>query len=92
VQELESRMLTSLSEQTTVEKGAQQTAGATARLRQRVREESLAVVQLQNELAKIRVDVLTTQGHNAKLKEALAAVDLEIKEKSATIEKYQVRV
>lgn len=84
-------MLTSLSEQTTVEKGAQVTAQATQRLRQRVREESLAAVQLQNELAKLRVDVLTAHGRNAQLREVLAGVDAEIREKGATIEKYQVR-
>lgn len=55
--EVDAATLSSLSEQTTAEKSAQKTAADTVRLRKRVYEEEISVVQLQNELAKLQVCV-----------------------------------
>lgn len=38
-------------------------------------------VQVQNELARLAVDALNTQGHNDRLKQALQLLDAELKDK-----------
>jgi hypothetical protein len=53
-------MLVSLSEQTTVEKGVHKTVDATRKVRKQIRTEEVNVTNLQNEIAKVRVDVLNT--------------------------------
>ena len=50
----------------------------------------MLVVQLQNELAKLEVDILHTQGHNARLAQAMQLLDEDINEKMLTIGKYEV--
>ena len=39
----------------------------------------MAVIQLQNELARLRVDILNTQAHNDRLKEALQLLDADLR-------------
>ena len=48
-----------------------------------VYDEEMLVVQLQNDLAKLEVDILHTQGHNVR--------NEDINEKMQTIGKYEVR-
>ena len=50
----------------------------------------MAVIQLQNELARLRVDILNTQAHNDRLKEALQLLDADLRGKMDTISKYEV--
>ena len=50
-----------MSDQTTVEKSAQRTLQDVNSARAKVQEHYVQAVQLQNELAKIKVDVLNTQ-------------------------------
>ena len=50
----------------------------------------MAVIQLQNELARLRVDILNTQAHNDRLKEALQLLDTDLRGKMDTISKYEV--
>lgn len=38
-------------------------------------------MQVQNELARLAVDALNTQGHNDRLKQALQLLDAELKDK-----------
>lgn len=85
-------MLVSLSEQTTVEKGVNKTIDATRKVRKQIRTEEVNVTNLQNEIAKVRVDVLNTHAHNGKLQETLDALEAELKEKSRTIEKYESEI
>ena len=85
-------MLVNLSEQTTVEKGANKTVDATRKVRKAIRGEEVNVTNLQNEIAKVRVDVLNTQAHNGKLQETLDALESELKEKARTIEKYDSEI
>jgi uncharacterized protein YkwD len=54
-------MLANVSDQTTVEKSAQRTLKDVNATRQKVQEHYVQAVQLQNELAKIKVDLLNTQ-------------------------------
>lgn len=58
---LEAEMLANVSDQTTVEKSAQRTLKDVNATRQKVQEHYVQAVQLQNELAKIKVDLLNTQ-------------------------------
>ena len=51
----------------------------------------MLVVQLQNDLARLEVDVLHTQGHNVRLEQAMRLLNDEIDEKMQTIGKYEVR-
>jgi len=92
IQHLETEMLNNLSDQTTVEKSAQKTAQNVQKTRQQVQEHHMQSVQLQNELSKIKVDILNTQAHNQKLKETLNTLDEELKEKGKTIEKYEIEI
>lgn len=55
-----------------------------------VYDEEMLVVQLQNELAKLEVDILHTQSHNLRLEQALKLLDQDINEKMQTIGKYEV--
>ena len=50
------------------------------------------MVQLQNELAKLEVDILHTQSHNLRLDQTLKLLDQDMNEKMQTISKYEVRL
>lgn len=52
---IEEEMLSALSDQTTAEKATSKTAADTQELRKRIRAEELAVVETENELAKLQV-------------------------------------
>uniref|UniRef100_A0A7S0QXY1 Coiled-coil domain-containing protein 40 n=1 Tax=Pyramimonas obovata TaxID=1411642 RepID=A0A7S0QXY1_9CHLO len=89
---LEQEMLNNVSDQTTVEKSAHKTLQEVNAARKKVQEHYEQSVALQNELAKIKVDILNTQAHNTKLKETTSLLDEELKEKGKTIEKYEVEI
>ena len=55
-----------------------------------VYDEEALVVQLQNELARLEVDILHTQGHNLRLEQAMQLLNDDINEKMQTIGKYEV--
>ena len=55
-----------------------------------VYDEELAVISMQNELAKLEVDILNTQAHNERLEETLKLMDDELRSKAETISKYEV--
>ncbi len=52
---IEEEMLSALSDQTTAEKSTSKTASDTSELRRKIRTEELAVVETENELAKLQV-------------------------------------
>lgn len=56
-----------------------------------VYDEEMLVVQLQNDLAKLEVDVLHSQGHNVRLEQAMQLLNEDIHEKMQAIGKYEVR-
>ncbi|CAG9461572.1 unnamed protein product [Pedinophyceae sp. YPF-701] len=89
IQELATEMLTRLSDQVTLEKSASKAVTETRETRARVQAEELAAINLQNELAKVEVDILNTTGHNEQLEEALRLLDREMHERSRAIEKYE---
>ena len=90
--EHDERMLSNLSEQTTVEKGVQRTIDATREIRGKIRDQEMYVTTLQNEIAKTRVDVLNTQASLATLDETLVVLDSELAEKSRTVDKYEAEI
>ena len=57
-----------------------------------IREKELKVVTVQNEVAKLAVDVLNTDAHNVQLSDTLGLLDEELKEKAKVAEKYQIEI
>ncbi|GFH23762.1 flagellar-associated protein 172 [Haematococcus lacustris] len=92
IRAIEEEMLVTLSNQTTSEKSSSKTASDIRLLRKRIREEELGVVDAQNELAKLQVDVLNTEAHNARLVETLKMLDEELNDKAGAIEKYELEI
>lgn len=82
---LESDMLHTLSEQTSAEKSSSKTAADIKALRLEAETEELRIAEVQNEIARIAVDALNTQGHNDRLQQALDMLDSELKEKVTTM-------
>jgi chromosome segregation ATPase len=91
-QEIEDQILSNLSDQTTIQKSAQSTARNTEKLRLEIREKQNVAAQLQNELARIKVDSLNTVSHNTGLKDTLSELDAELKRKTILIEKYEIEI
>ncbi|KAL3137705.1 hypothetical protein ABBQ38_004975 [Trebouxia sp. C0009 RCD-2024] len=89
IKAVEAKVLDNLSEQTTAEKSASKTAQDIKSLRKQVYDEEMLVVQLQNDLAKLEVDILHTQGHNVRLEQAMHLLNEDINEKMQTIGKYE---
>lgn len=74
-------MLRTLSEQTSTEKSSAKTAADIRALRTQAESEEMLIAEVQNELARLAVDALNTQGHNERLRQALQLLDDELKEK-----------
>lgn len=81
VRSLEAEMLRTLSEQTSTEKSSAKTAADIRALRTQAESEGMLIAEVQNELARLAVDALNTQGHNERLRQALQLLDDELKEK-----------
>lgn len=81
VRSLEADMLRTLSEQTSTEKSSAKTAADIRALRTQAESEEMLIAEVQNELARLAVDALNTQGHNERLRQALQLLDAELKEK-----------
>lgn len=81
VRSLEAEMLRTLSEQTSAEKSSSKTATDIRALRASAESEEMLIAEVQNELARLAVDALNTQGHNDRLRQALQLLDEELKDK-----------
>lgn len=92
IQELQAALISRLSEQVTLEKSAQKAIEVTRKLQEQVKAEELQSINLQNELAKVEIDVLNTQSHNDQLQQTLKLLDDELQDKSRTIDKYQQEI
>jgi coiled-coil domain-containing protein 40 len=57
-----------------------------------VHEKELKVVMMQNEVAKLTVDILNTEAHNLQLEDTLKLLDEELAEKAKVIDKYQLEI
>jgi len=86
---LEDAVMSTLGEQMAVEKGTQNIAHETEKIRNAVAEKEIVGAQLQNELARIKVDTLNVTSHNTQLQVQLKRLNEELEEKDALILKYQ---
>ena len=57
-----------------------------------VHDKELKVVMIQNEVAKLTVDVLNTEAHNLQLGDTLKLLDDELADKAKVIDKYQFEI
>jgi len=78
---LEADMLHTLSEQTSTDKSCGKMAADIRALRAAAELEELHIAEVQNELARVAVDCLNTEGHNERLQQALVMLDAQLKEK-----------
>eukprot|EP00967_Tisochrysis_lutea_P140235 scaffold256018_cov31-Tisochrysis_lutea.AAC.1 len=87
---LEEAVMATVSEQTTLEKGTQNTIADAKKVRVQVSEKEMATAQLENELARLKVDTLNVRSHIGQLKSTLKEYNTELAEKDALMAKYEV--
>eukprot|EP00611_Tribonema_gayanum_P002483 TRINITY_DN11854_c0_g1_i1.p1 TRINITY_DN11854_c0_g1~~TRINITY_DN11854_c0_g1_i1.p1 ORF type:complete len:974 (+),score=491.39 TRINITY_DN11854_c0_g1_i1:44-2965(+) len=91
-QKLEKAAALAVEQQSTTSKAisilAKQRQQALAECHEKEAEEA----NLQNELARVRVDVLNTEAHNAQLRERVAEVDAELARRDRLIARYQLEI
>ncbi|KAJ9443386.1 Coiled-coil domain-containing protein 40-like protein [Diplonema papillatum] len=92
VQEMENKVLETLSAQTTLKKGSQSALQEIERKKNVIREKELQVTQMENELSRVRIDTLQTQSHNEVLKGTLTELENELKARDQLIEKFQLDI
>eukprot|EP00667_Euglena_gracilis_P002731 EG_transcript_2736 len=92
VRELEEKVMETLNAQTTLKKGSQSTLQAIEKMKSHIRDKELQVTQIENELARIRVDTLQTQAHNDVLKATLADLEKELQANDNLIERMQLDI
>lgn len=86
---MEDAVMANLGEQMAVEKGTANTAKEAAHVRLSVQDKEMEQAQLQNELARLKVDALNTVSHNSQLAALLKSTNLELVEKDALMAKYE---
>ena len=92
VSEMEQKVLETLSSQTTLKKGSQSALQEIEQMKGAISEKELQVTQMENELARTRVDTLQTQAHNEVLKGTMVELERELSSKDQLIEKFQVDI
>merc|ERR1711959_365375 len=89
---VEEKIEHSLSEQTTFSRYAAGEQKDARRLREEIAEKEVQVSQLQNELARIRVDALNTLAHNNALKDTRNTILTDLDEKEKLIDDIEVEI
>mmetsp|Transcript_125350 Transcript_125350/g.217322 ORF Transcript_125350/g.217322 Transcript_125350/m.217322 type:complete len:902 (-) Transcript_125350:541-3246(-) len=92
VRVLEDKVMETLSNQTTLKKGSQSVLQSIEKLKGSIRNKELVVTQMENELARIRVDTLQTTAHNEVLKGTMAELEKELQANDKLIERMQVDI
>eukprot|EP00003_Mantamonas_plastica_P019718 TRINITY_DN3204_c0_g1_i9.p1 TRINITY_DN3204_c0_g1~~TRINITY_DN3204_c0_g1_i9.p1 ORF type:complete len:428 (-),score=182.15 TRINITY_DN3204_c0_g1_i9:420-1703(-) len=92
VRELEQEIRKGRSSQTTLAKSAHNVEKAVDKIETQINEKEIEAGKLQNELSRIRVDILNTQSHNSQLDSTLRELLKELKEKDDLIEKYTLEI
>ena len=90
--DMENRVLDALNKQTTLKKSSQSALVDIEKMKSVIRDKELHVTNMENELARIRVDTLQTQAHNEVLKETVTELEKELKSRDTLIEKMQVDI
>lgn len=80
------------SQQKVLQEGTENTLKDTMTVFEQIQEKEQEVVQFENEWARVRVDALNTQAHNDGLRQTLAALDAELKEKTELSDRYEVEI
>lgn len=88
----ENKVLETLNKQTTLKKGSQSALQDIERMKNTIREKEMHVTQMENELARIRVDTLQTQAHNDVLDSTVQELEKELASRDTLIEKMQIDI
>merc|ERR1719353_429068 len=91
-QKLEEGIAANKSTQTTVSKAQANLDKSSKQVQVVIHEKEIETSSMQNELARIRVDALNTDAHNMQLRDTLAKLVGELKEKDTLIEKYEMEI
>lgn len=86
---VEDAVMANLGEQLATEKGTANTAKEAEQVRLEVQDKEMEQAQLQNELARLKVDALNTVSHNKQLEAQLKAINAELVEKDALMARYE---
>ncbi|KEG15290.1 hypothetical protein DQ04_00121220 [Trypanosoma grayi] len=89
---MENDIMESLSKQTTLKQESHGTLHEIEKIKESIRAKELQVTQMENELARIRVDTLQAQSHNETLKTTLSEVEKEIQSRGVMIERMQMDI
>ena len=89
---LDEKMLANLSEQSTTEKDARRVVESTREIRRLIEAEETSTTNVQNEIARIRVETLHRRSVVDDLTEASAALEEESREKTRTVETYEAEI
>jgi hypothetical protein len=92
LQKLEKEMLDNFSARTTLEKGKAGVLKLVQQLQTAIHEKQIQAGDLDNEIARIKVDTLNTAAHNKELKATLQAYDKELAERDKLGEKYEAEI
>lgn len=85
-QTLEAGYETNLSTQTTVQKAARNLMKEKVKIVKRIHEKEVEKATVENQLARVRVDALNVEAHNAQLRQMLEACNKELTDKDKLIE------
>jgi len=85
-------MLDNFSSRTTLEKGKAGVLKLVQQLQASIHNKQISAGDLDNEMARIKVDTLNTAAHNKELKATLSAYDKELSERDQLGEKYEAEI
>ncbi len=91
-QQLDDEVMKLIDEQASVDKSAKVAHRALQQLKKEIKEKEAKMGEVQNEVARIKVDALNTNAHNVELTQTLQAYDQELKSKDKLIEKYEMEI
>jgi len=92
VRRLEAQFIEALAAQAACKKGASGTLQAIERLKATIQDKELQVAQVENELARIRIDTLETESHTERQRQALAEAERELAENDRQVERAQTDI
>jgi chromosome segregation ATPase len=90
--EVEDRISKTLSQHSMLKKGSEAALADAEVMKNKIREKEMHVEQMENELARIRVDTLQTQAHNDVLRQTVAELEKELQSRDALVEKMQLDI
>nr|CCC94169.1 conserved hypothetical protein [Trypanosoma congolense IL3000] len=89
---IESDILESLGKQSTLKQECHGTLSDIEKIKASIRSKELQVAQMENELARIRVDTLQAQSHNETLKNTLNELEKELQARGLMVERMQMDI